>query len=297
LKKLALALTLFAACGTTKSIAADMAVKALPMPAPVASWTGFYAGVNAGYGRGDASSTNNPVDPASQIFFSDPTFGTTFNTAFRQAGAIAGVQVGYNWQFSGQAVFGFEADLQYSDMHGTGIARTLPLFGGFIEYDADTERRLRWFGTVRGRLGFLVTPNLLLYGTGGLAYGETESRGDIKINPLLPNGQVVIQVIQNQTVLSCRNQAPASALCYQGSNSETQLGWAAGAGGEWKLAPNWSLKAEYLHVGLPGTSATLSAAAPSTPDVKTVFKFNSQNFDLVRLGVNYQFGGPIVAKY
>lgn len=277
--------------------AADMAVKARPLPAPVASWTGFYAGVNAGYGWGDASSTNNPLDPASQIFFSDPTFGTNFGTGFRQAGAIAGGQVGYNWQFGSQGVFGFEADLQYSDIRGTGIARTLPLFGGFIEYDADSERRLRWFGTVRGRLGLLITPNVLLYASGGLAYGETESRGDMKINPLLPNGQVVIQVIQNQTVLRCSNQAPASAICYQGSNSETQLGWAAGFGGEWKVAPNWSVKAEYLHVGLPTTSATLAALPPSTPDVRTAFKFNSQNYDLVRVGVNYQFGGPVVANY
>ena len=287
MKRLALALTLFAACGTTRSIAADMAVKAPPLPAPVASWTGFYAGVNAGYGWSDTSSSNNPLDPASRIFFSDPTFGTNFGTAFRQAGAIAGGQVGYDWQFSNQGVLGVEADFQYSDIRGTGIARTLPLFGGFIEYDSDTERRLRWFGTVRGKLGFLVAPNVLLYGTGGLAYGETESRGDMNINPLLPNGQVVIQVIQNQTELACRNQAPASALCYQGSNSETKVGWAAGFGGEWKIALNWSVKAEYLHVGLPSTSATLNAAPPSTPDVKTVFKFNSQNYDLVRFGVNY----------
>src|SRR3954468_6031504 len=90
--------------------AADMPVKAAPIIAPVFNWTGFYAGLNAGYGTGSAWSDNNPVDPASQVNFNNPgRFGPAdFNSAFRQSGWIAGGQAGYNWQLSNKWVAGLE---------------------------------------------------------------------------------------------------------------------------------------------------------------------------------------------
>ena len=87
-----------------------------------------------------------------------------------------------------------------------------------------TSDKLDWFGTVRGRLGFLATPTFLLYGTGGLAYGRVASA----------------------TV----NSFTATPDIYTGSTSTTRAGWTAGAGGEWMFAPNWSAKAEYLYVDL-----------------------------------------------
>ena len=274
--------------------AADMAVKARPLPpAPTMTWTGFYAGLNAGYGWGDASNSNSPVDPASQALFG--VFGPAdFNTSFRKRGAIAGGQVGYNWQFTARGVLGLEADLQWSDINGSGFRSAPLLIAPTILYETSTEQRLRWFGTVRGRLGFLVTPSLLLYGTGGLAYGETESRGNIRINNL-GGGAVIVIAIAPPFSAVCTFPGPP---CYAGSSSETHVGWTAGAGGEWKIAPNWSVKAEYLRVALQGSSATLvSPAPPSTPGVSTIFRFNTQNYDIVRVGVNYQFSGPVVAKY
>jgi outer membrane immunogenic protein len=147
---------------------------------------------------------------------------------------------------------------------------------------------LRWFGTLRGRLGFLATPNLLLYGTGGLAYGETTSRGNIdSVDPL---GLIILGNPQ----FAC----PAHSRCYTGSSSDTQVGWAAGIGGELKLSANWSAKFEYLRVELPGTSVALASPPPSDPGVATVFRFNRQAYDFVRFGVNYQWGGaPLVARY
>lgn len=298
MKKISIALTLLL-LGSSSSIAADMAVKARPLPAPVASWTGFYAGVNAGYGWGNASSVNTPIDSASQLFFAFPQAGfgpTDFNTSFRQKGAVAGGQAGYNWQFGTGGVAGIEVDLQYADIHGSGFARSPVFFGVF---EATSERRLQWFGTVRGRLGFLATPNLLLYGTGGLAYGQTDTRGDFGTNVSgIPNGNVNIIVQDLGNTLLCSNPGPGKTLCYNGASSDVKVGWTAGVGGEMKITPNWSLKLEYLHVALPGTTATLASPPPSTPGVATAYRFNRQDYDIVRVGLNYHFGaGAVVAKY
>ena len=295
MKKIGIALaSLF--LGISSANSADLAVKARPAPAPVLSWTGFYAGLNAGYGWGDSSSTLVPVDPVSQFFFSSNgglVPANELNSSFRQQGAIAGGQAGYNWQFGTAGVMGIEGDLQWADIRGAGYARSL---NG--QFDANSERRLQWFGTVRARLGLLASPNLLLYATGGLAYGQTDTRGDIGLTP--PAGNQIVYLVQiPPLLLVCTNGTAPRGVCYSGSNSETQIGWTAGVGGEWKVTPNWSLKLEYLHVGLPGNSTTMVAVIPpSTPNVTTVYRYNNQDYDIVRFGVNYQFGsGAVVAKY
>jgi outer membrane immunogenic protein len=280
--------------------AADMAVKAAPVIAPVFNWTGFYAGVNAGYGAGNASSDNNPVDPASQLNFNSPgRFGPNdYSSAFRQSGWIAGGQAGYNWQFSNKWVAGLEADLQYADVRGSDFhqAFLLPaIFGTGFVFDVQTQRRLEWFGTVRGRLGFLATPDLLLYGTGGLAYGQTRSSGDI----ILAAPLSLTSVNTGGFSFNCATTvASPRTTCYSGASTDTSVGWAAGAGGEFRIAGNWTAKLEYLHVDLPGASVTLVSPPPSGPGVSTIYRFNHQSYDFVRLGLNYKWGGgAVVAKY
>jgi outer membrane immunogenic protein len=290
MKKLLLGATLLA-LGVAPALAADMPEKARPAPAAVASaynWTGFYAGLNAGYGWGDASSTNAPVDPGSQSFFGFfPS--TDFDTSFRQSGAIAGGQIGYNWQFSDRVVAGIETDLQWSDLRGSQLRVSNVAGLGASSFNAVAERRLEWFGTFRGRLGFLATPNLLLYGTGGLAYGEARSSGNI----VLASGGGFTITTSGPT-FSCFTLAPN---CYAGNDRQTSIGWSAGAGGELRLGNNWSVKLEYLHIDLPSTSVRFISPPPSDPGVSTIYRFNHQAYDFVRAGFNYAFGGPVVAKY
>jgi outer membrane immunogenic protein len=91
---------------------------------------------------------------------------------------------------------------------------------------------------------------------------------------------------------------------YGGSNDETRAGWTAGGGGEWMFAPKWSIKAEYLYVDLGKQSVNLPCLNPgicgSPPQVapgasyQTDFRFREH---IARVGVNYHFGGPVVAKY
>ena len=237
---------IFLAASALPVFAADLPVKARsPAVAPVANWTGFYAGLNAGYGWSDAASSNVAVDPASALLFGALLPPGSFDTRFEQRGAIAGGQAGYNWQFSDRVVAGIEADIQWADVHGTDIrsavAPNLPLF----QFTSSTSRNLEWFGTVRARLGFLATPDLLLYGTGGLAYGQTNTTASISLTPP-PGLNVAIGFADpgGNFIFACSNAPGSPPNCYAGSSRQTSVGWSAGLGGEWRLptvgAQNWS---------------------------------------------------------
>lgn len=124
-----------------------------PVYAPVATWTGFYAGVNGGYGW----TSNNSI----------------VSNDFQPEGGFGGGQIGYNWQggfgLGHGLVLGVEADFQGSDISdkaGDGFA--------------SVESNLNWFGTVRGRIGYAFGP-ALVYATGGFAYGEVETKATLGI--------------------------------------------------------------------------------------------------------------------
>jgi outer membrane immunogenic protein len=158
--------------------AADMYGRRAPWTAPHAlnghSWAGPYIGGNIGYQWGDIS--NHAAEPS---------------------GINGGIQGGYNWQF-GQFVFGGEADIQASGASDT-----------FAAWKFSNP----WFGTLRGRAGFAMN-NILIYGTGGLAFGNVRAE------------------VLNLT------------------ETHSAAGWTLGAGMEIGITQNWSAKAEYLYVNL-----------------------------------------------
>ena len=134
------------------------------------------------------------------------------------------------------------------------------------------DSHLEWFGTVRGRVGILATPQVLFYGTGGLAYGSVKTTGSL--TGFTPNG---------------------GALIATGSNSDVRVGWTVGAGVEGKLTSNWSAKLEYLYMDFDSFRAASFSLAPGSTiraDVDTRFRDH-----VLRVGLNYTFGGPVVAKY
>jgi outer membrane immunogenic protein len=125
----------------------------------------------------------------------------------------------------------------------------------------------------RGRLGFLATPNLLLYGTGGFAYGQVKSSATLVFTPPIDG-------------------------TYFGSTSETKYGWTAGAGAEYAFGNNWSAKIEYLYVDL-GTATVREFDPRNNPiSVSSVDYQFRHRYQTVRFGLNYSFGGgPVVARY
>ena len=148
-------------------------------------WRGVYGGVHAGFGwSGDAD------------------------------GAVGGVQAGYNWQ-SQQYVYGIEADISLADIGASGSASACdPSFGCVT---ARAEGSIDWLATIRGRFGVLVQPNLLLYGTAGLAIVHGEGH--------------------------------ASVGSFHTSVSETDTGFVYGVGVENKLSDTMSVRVEYLGFG------------------------------------------------
>jgi outer membrane immunogenic protein len=238
-----------------------------PVLAPVSNWSGWYVGGNVGYGWGnnDMSFGDVPGTDASGIL--NQSLGG------RSSGVFGGGQIGYNWQI-GSIITGLEADIQGSGIKGSaqGAAAAQFILEDNETITASSESKLNWFGTVRGRLGVTVTPNLLLYGTGGLAYGEVSHSGNVTDRFPFEGGGTLIT-----------NSFPASL-------SETKVGWAAGAGVEWMFAHGWSAKFEYLHVDL-GTSTISgngvdSRAGPLDDSLR--YSWNN-HFDTVRAGVNYHF--------
>ncbi|WP_424360673.1 outer membrane protein [Methylocystis parvus] len=140
-------------------------IMALLFQKPSLDWTGFYAGVNAGYGGG-------VVDGVTA--FANPGLAFSTYVSNRTGGAVAGGQVGYNHQFANQIVLGVETDAQWSGVRAWHQATTIGGPNGFVF--TDTPNAMNWFGTTRARIGY-ARGSSVLYATGGAAYGEIATSG------------------------------------------------------------------------------------------------------------------------
>jgi outer membrane immunogenic protein len=245
---------------------------------PVVSWTGWYFGANAGFvdSKNELNTVSTPTPdaalgapPGVSAAVAALTTGTV--PVGNLTGFIGGGQIGYNWQF-GALVTGLETDIQgLSGLNATdAVTKTTVIRGVAVSSTETATMDTRFLGTARGRLGFLATPTLFVYGTGGLAYGDVDAS---------------ISLLQVGTI-------PRGIGAGTGSLSEMRAGWTAGGGVEWKFAQNWSAKLEYLHYDL-GTVGGVWSPTSSLPPLASVYQTNvsSARFDgdLVRAGVNFHF--------
>lgn len=250
------------------ALAADLPSRRVEPMAPVFvppafTWTGFYAGLNAGYGFG----ASNEAKTNGTVGFSNLIAPGIAPGALKVDGSgfIGGGQIGYNVQMN-QLVFGLEADIQYVDNKKSSGFIGAPVLGTQLNTTAESE--LRYFGTVRARLGFTPVNRFLVYATGGLAYGDVRS---------------------TTSVVGVQN----AALSWNGSKSETKVGYTIGAGAEYALTNNWTLKGEYLYYDL-GKS---NVAATGNGAVRSIAALNGVDYlsrvetkgHIVRAGVNYKF--------
>jgi outer membrane immunogenic protein len=275
----------------TPAFAADMAVKApppAPAPPPI-SWTGWYAGINAGGAWSDSdisTSSQNvqlcTVDCSGEVETATAAAqGATGVFSGRSAGFIGGGQFGYNWQFNNW-VAGFEADIQGTRVKATGASTTTVLFLGgpfATTTNLSLTKEIDYLGTVRGRLGWLFSPTLLVFGTGGLAYGGVKASTNVSVVMPANFGGVDLNPSSNSSL------------------SQTRTGWTAGGGFEWMFAPRWSAKVEYLYYDLGSVTyngVLVDACIPScvgapaffTNNVQTTTRFNG---NIVRAGLNWHF--------
>jgi opacity protein-like surface antigen len=227
-----------------------MYAKAPTLKAPVVqaayNWTGFYIGGSAGV-------LNGWTD------WEFPPFGATTNPRF--AGALGGVQAGYDYQ-TGKWVFGVEGNVNATSAHG---ARPCP---SPLDVFAACETNKNWIGTATGRVGYALWDRSLWYARGGVAFSNT------------------------RVTLNC-NTGPGSIfvpLANCGTNdSQARAGWTIGYGTEFALARNWTVRGETNYYDL-GTSR-FTVAGPTPIDVR------EKGF-ISTVGINYRFSpGVVVAKY
>jgi len=261
MKRLLIGITAATSLLATSAFAADLPVrtytKAPVYVEPVYNWTGFYLGGNIGYSWGRSNDTSTLTNAAGTVLLA-----TSDKTDLN--GIVGGGQIGYNWQMQSW-VWGLEADIQGTGEKGSRAFSFTPIINVAVlpAIPFALTQKIDWFGTVRGRAGILVSPKVLLYATGGLAYGEVNSSETVGV--LVP-----------------------SAF----SKSSTNVGWTVGAGIEGAIGGSWTAKLEYLYVDL-GT-ASGSFTLPST----NIISYSSKITDnIVRVGINYRFDSAVVAKY
>ncbi len=251
----------------------------------VATWTGFYAGVNVGYGWEDPTATFTPTeDTGASILNGLATNRSPVSppTSFDVKGAAGGVQFGYNQQFE-RWLAGIEVDFSGSGIKGEGAAALLLVPGlppGGRTAIAQADEQVKWFGTVRARLGYLATPDLLVFGTVGFAFGKVDHHAAI-----IQTGGLGF-TLGGAGAVTC---SPGAA-CYAGSTSRTATGWTAGGGIEYAIMRNWTLKAEYLYVNLGRDAFGINGTVITPPNPGPVaVSYTDTHFNLVRIGANYRF--------
>ncbi|MBI5260473.1 MAG: porin family protein [Bradyrhizobium sp.] len=238
--------------GTTAAAAADLPLVTKAPPPVAPSWAGFYLGVHGGYawGQNDFREYLNEYAPY------------PVRNGFDSRGAIVGGHAGYNWQY-GRAVAGVELDFSAADVSGSSATTTWTSIFGSGPYSADRSDRLKYLGTSRARLGWLAGANVLLYGTGGLAWERVEET----------------EHFAAPTYNSVR------------TTPFDRFGWVAGVGIEvTPFGPNWVARLEYLHYDFGAVQATATRASSSSPTLTD--HAGHQRFDLLRAGLSYKFGAP-----
>jgi outer membrane immunogenic protein len=320
MKKLVLA----AAAATLISgsaLAADLPTAKGPPPAPVAyvpafTWTGFYVGINGG-GAWQGSNNNSYYlyDPLYDPLVNGSAYPVLYASGGNRNGWMVGGTVGYNYQFGAGSgfVIGVEADLDY--LSGNGKNRnafyqceSLGCGGGLIDPTGDIVDFVpgyagtylaygnrgsgnNYFGTLRLRAGYAFD-RFLLYVTGGLAYGGTGSSGSGALGYWLPGNYAV--------------GTTPDATFYVGRSSTNDWGWTIGAGAEYAITNNWTIKGEYLYVSRSGgnnngvyAGCTDKYAGDICGQFGTGLAANAAywyntakndaNMNIFRVGVNYKF--------
>lgn len=239
------------------AMAADMGVRAAPVyVAPVApTWTGFYAGLNGGWGWSNFNGTFAAAGPVALA----TGFGPLPSLSTHNNGGVFGGQLGYNWQ-AANWVFGVEGDMDAASINGTQQAvfpsGTAPFTDG-VQF----KENVNWLATVRGRLGYTWGPGMI-YITGGGAW-------------------------ENATVKALASEGFVGASA-AGNFTFTKSGWTIGTGYEWMLAPNWTVRGEYLYYGFSGNNGNTVGFAGAPGSTFTVAS-NKQNISVFRVGLNYKF--------
>jgi outer membrane immunogenic protein len=270
MRKLLVATAALAALIGTPALAADMAAPVYKAPPPVAApcvWCGWYIGLNAGWvgSTGNNFSNTGTDTGVGGVGFALAAGVIPGTVSTSLSGFIGGGQVGYNWQ-TGIWLVGLEGDFDGVSAKKT---TTLVIPGSVVFAPISTiyTRQLDWLSTIRGRVGVVASPDVLLYVTGGVAIGEVKT------------GNAFI----------CAFCAPPASTesTTANTNTSTRAGGTVGGGIEWMIAPHWSIKAEYLYANLGRTNSTITYVY--APFTSTLTSSVRNSYNIARAGVNWHF--------
>jgi outer membrane immunogenic protein len=271
------AIAALTAVGAVAAQAADLPTKK-EAPAPIFvpppfTWTGFYIGANVGGIWESGSRSLTFFNPSSAVWLSGYEPG---GLGSGNAGVLGGGQAGYNWQ-SGAFVLGVETDFDGTSLSKSNNFDSLPFAGAGIPTGllgdsllVHAKASLDWLGTTRARVGFVATPDnrLMFYGTGGVAYGGGSA---------------------NFSVYDANNN-----FLLTGNPSSSRVGWTVGAGVEYAITNNITIKGEYLYVDLGSsnfTTPSFSSTAATLATLNGIYASGHINYDasIFRVGMNYKF--------
>lgn len=259
--------------GGMGALAADMPAKAptYTKAAAIADpWTGWYLGVSAG-GRWnkDTWTASSFESPAVAFFLSDRDNPHNFNSSSGRLGLYGG----YNWRIQQTWIVGLEADFAWANDKTT--VSGIP--GLVAPISSDTaQMKDKWDGGVRGRLGYLITPTVLLFGTGGVSWMQSQA-------------SVTCSGVIATSWCSGTNNTSAKT----DSVTKTVVGWTLGAGLEAAVMPDWLLRGEYRYSSYSGYHARLlqgGAAGPTGNDNVVDADIGRIHTQTLLVGLAYRFG-------
>jgi outer membrane immunogenic protein len=246
--------------------AADMPAKVpmytkTPMAPPAYSWTGFYIGGDVGGAWTSNTGTWNMLPAIGLPVSANAISGSNGGSSF-----VGGLHAGYNWQFAPTWVAGIEGDWSWAKASGSFTQPWTFLGTSIINTGLFTNMSstLDWVSSLRARLGYLVLPNLLAYGTGGVAWGKFDY------------------------VASAFNTGAGG---YNASTafSSTQVGYTVGGGLEWAMTNNWFLRGEYLFYRFNSAPSVVIPDIRTPLDNQSGFSWSSTNVSVARAGLSYKF--------
>jgi outer membrane immunogenic protein len=240
-------------CIAPHAYAADLPVKAPPSVVVTQTWTGFYIGVNGGYGWG--RETRRAEGPDAACWWIIPTVGDGSHSTKPRGGMIGG-QIGYNYQTPSNWVWGFELAADWADLTRSSTSVFFP--------GSDTwSSRISALATATVRLGYAFG-NFLPYIKGGYAGAEVRATFTDAITCL-------------------------PTTCVTETNGWYH-GWTAGFGAEWKFAPNWSVAIDYAYIDLESRSfASPVLVAGTVLPVGTQFYSVDPHIHAVTARLNWHF--------
>ena len=244
-----------------------MFVKARAPAAPPVSWTGFYAGLDAGFRstRADLTTTSATLAGAPVNLATGPASDPLDGIAPQ-----FGLHAGYDRQFAARWVAGVEADVDFGSQttNLNGVTFTPGVAPLSLSLVGDNfALRTGWDGSARARLGYLVTPSALVYATGGAAwqhYDVTSTCAEFLVGG------------------GCLFGAPAVITI-----GDTRLGYTIGGGIETQLVGNWFARGEYRYADFGTGSYQLARTPPAVVD-----NFNIRlRTHTALLGFSYKLAG------